>query len=42
MELVKWLHLNRIEGCTTRAMDSAARSGHLELVQWLHAERLYD
>ncbi|CAK4745422.1 unnamed protein product, partial [Aphanomyces euteiches] len=25
--------------CTTRAMDRAARSGHLEMIHWLHANR---
>ncbi|EGZ06795.1 hypothetical protein PHYSODRAFT_529565, partial [Phytophthora sojae] len=37
--LVKFLHANRSEGCTTRAMDSGAGNGHLEVVQWLHETR---
>lgn len=33
LELVKWLHEHRTEGCTTRAMDGAAAKGSLEVVQ---------
>lgn len=36
LEVVKWLHANRDEGCTTAAMDGAAANGHLNVVQWLH------
>ncbi len=32
LEVVKWLHMNPTEGCTTRAMDFAAGGGHLEVV----------
>ncbi|RLN83836.1 hypothetical protein BBJ28_00020071 [Nothophytophthora sp. Chile5] len=39
LEMVKWLHINRIEGCTTLALDWAAREGHLEVVKWLHDNR---
>jgi len=35
LEIVKWLHENRKEGCTDYAMDLAARRGHLEIVKWL-------
>lgn len=35
-DVVKWLQLNRSEGCTSNAMDFAAANGHLEIVQWLH------
>ena len=35
IEIVKWLHENRKEGCTTRAMYWAERMGHLEIVKWL-------
>jgi hypothetical protein len=37
--MIKWLHENRSEGCTTKAMDNAAKSGHLEVVKWLHENR---
>jgi hypothetical protein len=36
LEIVKWLHINRTEGCITNAMDYAAQRGHLEIVKWLH------
>ncbi len=35
LEVVKWLHENRPECCTVRAMDWAAEHGHLEVVKWL-------
>ncbi|KAJ8531899.1 hypothetical protein ON010_g14063 [Phytophthora cinnamomi] len=41
LELVKWLHSNRPEGCTPDAMDRAAAHGHLEVIQWLHLNRTY-
>ena len=31
LKAVKWLHQNHIEGCTTAAMDSAAKNGHYML-----------
>ena len=34
--LVKWLHENRIEGCTTRAMDWSDMKGHLLIVKFLN------
>jgi hypothetical protein len=39
LEVVKWLHENRMEGCTKYAMDWAAWYGHLEVVKWLHENR---
>jgi hypothetical protein len=39
LEVVQWLHENRKEGCTTKAMDCAAGNVHLEVVQWLHENR---
>ncbi|EGZ19130.1 hypothetical protein PHYSODRAFT_354169 [Phytophthora sojae] len=36
LEVVQWLHHNRLEGCTTEAMDGAASGGHLDIVKWLH------
>lgn len=38
LEVVKWLHENRIEGCSS-AMYYAALNGHLEVVKWLHENR---
>ncbi|CAN0275436.1 unnamed protein product, partial [Hapterophycus canaliculatus] len=35
----QWLHDNRTEGCTEKAMDGAAANGHLEMVKWLHHNR---
>ncbi len=39
LEVVKWLHENRTEGCTTDAMDFASFDGYLEVVKWLHENR---
>ncbi|KAI8929871.1 hypothetical protein BC831DRAFT_441366 [Entophlyctis helioformis] len=39
LHVVKWLHANRTEGCTTNAMDGAAANGHLHVVTWLLAHR---
>ena len=39
LEIVKWLHANKKEGCTTDAMDWAADNNHLEIVKWLHLNR---
>src|SRR6476620_10186707 len=38
-EVLKWLHENRTEGCTTNAMDWTARRGDLEVLKWLHENR---
>ena len=37
--IVKWLHQNRTEGCTSWAMDLAACNGHLDVVKFLHENR---
>ena len=39
IEIVKWLHENRTEGCTKHAMNWAAYNGHVEIVKWLHENR---
>lgn len=31
LEVVRWLHENRIEGCTGGAMDMASRHGYLDV-----------
>lgn len=38
--VIKWLHRNKMEGCTQDAMDWAAKYGHLEVVEWLHNNRM--
>jgi hypothetical protein len=35
LEVVKFLHFNRTEGCTTKAMVWATMNGHLEIVEFL-------
>ncbi|EGG18724.1 cytochrome P450 family protein [Cavenderia fasciculata] len=40
IDVVKYLHENRSEGCTRRAMDEACGDeGSLEMVKWLHFNR---
>jgi hypothetical protein len=39
LDVVKWLHEHRTEGCTTVAMNYAAYKGHLHVVKWLHKNR---
>jgi Ankyrin repeats (many copies) len=39
LEVVKWLHENRDEGCTGNAMWWAAKGGHLHVLQWLAENR---
>ncbi|KAL7747107.1 Canalicular multispecific organic anion transporter 2 [Sorochytrium milnesiophthora] len=36
LELVRWFHKNRKEGCTAHAMKRAAQSGYLSIVKFLH------
>jgi hypothetical protein len=33
VDVVKWLHENRTEGCTTNAMDDASYNGHVDVVK---------
>lgn len=35
--MAQWLHYNRKEGCTKRAMATAIKKGHFEVVMFLHA-----
>ena len=42
LDIVKFLHYNRIEGCTTDAMDHAAEYGHLDIVKFLQNNRKDD
>ncbi len=37
--IVKWLHYNRTEGCTTEAMDWAAYNGNMTGLEWLLLNR---
>jgi len=39
LEVVKFLHENRTEGCTKNAIIWAASRGHLEVVKFLHFNR---
>ncbi|KAH9126762.1 hypothetical protein LEN26_009276 [Aphanomyces euteiches] len=39
LHAIQFLHANRTEGCTERAMDLAAANNHLEVLQWLNANR---
>ena len=39
LEVVNFLHENRTEGCTERAMNWAAENGHLDVVKFLHENR---
>ncbi|EGG19739.1 hypothetical protein DFA_00317 [Cavenderia fasciculata] len=39
LEMVKWFHTNRTEGCTNYAMNHAAQKGYLEIVEFLHKHR---
>eukprot|EP01133_Synstelium_polycarpum_P013876 gene13876-16366_t len=39
LEIVEFLHLNRTEGCTTKAMDQAASHGHYQVVVYLDRNR---
>lgn len=40
LELVKWLHANRKEGCTKWAMNEAAWRGHFDVIRWLNENHL--
>lgn len=37
--MVKWLHYNCTEGCTTFAVDGAAAGGHLDVIKFLIENR---
>ena len=39
LDMLKWLHDNHQEGCSTMDMDYAAGVGQLEIVKWLHDNR---
>ena len=39
LDVVKWLHYNRSEGCTVAAMNWAANNNHLNVIKWLHENR---
>ena len=39
LDVVKFLHENRTEGCTKYAMDYASRNGHLDVVKFLRKNR---
>jgi hypothetical protein len=35
---LEWMHYHRKTGCTTEAMDKAARNCEMNIVKWLHAK----
>jgi hypothetical protein len=37
IDVLKWLHENRHEGCSHLAIVYAAERGHLDVAKWLHA-----
>ncbi|EGG22215.1 hypothetical protein DFA_04333 [Cavenderia fasciculata] len=39
LEIVKFLHFNRSEGASIRAMENAAEKGHIEIVRFLQEHR---
>ncbi len=39
LDIIRWLHRNKIKGCTPYVMDIAAEFGHLDIVVWLHENR---
>ncbi|EFA75089.1 hypothetical protein PPL_11163 [Heterostelium album PN500] len=39
MESLMFLHYNRTEGCSTRALDAACANGYMHIVLWLHNHR---
>ncbi|GMF25400.1 unnamed protein product [Phytophthora lilii] len=39
LEVVRWLHQNRLEGCPANAMLDAAANGRVDVAQWLHDNR---
>lgn len=39
INIVKWLHYNRVDGCTEFALDIAANNGDIELLEFLHENR---
>ncbi|EGG18670.1 hypothetical protein DFA_04166 [Cavenderia fasciculata] len=39
LEMVKFLHTKRTEGCTTNAIDNASKNGHLNIIKYLNLNR---
>ncbi len=39
LDVIKWLHENRIEGCTPYAMLWASANDHLDVIKFLHENR---
>ncbi|KAG2772422.1 hypothetical protein JG687_00004897 [Phytophthora cactorum] len=40
LEILKWLHTNRSEGCTHRAFSHAVNNGQLRVAFWLRSRSL--
>ncbi|EFA74935.1 EGF-like domain-containing protein [Heterostelium album PN500] len=41
LEILKYLHDNRGEGCSSEALRGAAEHGHLEIIEWIHTNYPY-
>lgn len=39
LDIIKWLHENRKEGCVVEAMNGATINGHFEVVKWIYENR---
>lgn len=39
LDVVKWLHANHSEGCTSEAMRAAVYNDHFDVLLFLHANR---
>jgi hypothetical protein len=39
LNIVRWLHENRTEGCTEKAARFATEKGFLNIVQWFQENR---
>ncbi|EFA83676.1 hypothetical protein PPL_02742 [Heterostelium album PN500] len=37
--MMRWLHENRSEGCTTKAFDECAKRGYIDALKWLYVNR---
>ncbi|KAG2772306.1 hypothetical protein Pcac1_g16875 [Phytophthora cactorum] len=36
-DYLKWLYVNRFEGCTQKAIEGSLSNGHLRVAEWLHS-----
>jgi hypothetical protein len=40
LEVIKWLHQNRHEGCTIKSMENATENDHQEVIKYLRENNL--